>query len=165
MRRYGRRSRLSWEYSFPVAASFLRYPDRPAHREGRVFCGRSRPRLVVLLRGSRVASHASRGILDTTLVAPAIVGGDKPLSTFRLELLCQLMARCQQRTAIFFYLQPYLDWCGSCAIGDPISWKRNSRKARVPSKSSTRRSSASDRSADTMSKCAPYRSFASVIGI
>src|SRR5712691_6383331 len=62
-------------------------------------------------------------------------------------------------------LQPYLDSCGSYAIGDPISWKRNSRNARVPSKSSTRRSSDSDRSADTMSKCVPYRSLASVIGI
>ena len=33
-------------------------PDRPARREARVFCGRSRPRLAVLLRGSRAASHA-----------------------------------------------------------------------------------------------------------
>jgi hypothetical protein len=33
--------------------------DRPVHREARVFCGRSRPRLAVLLRGSRAASHAS----------------------------------------------------------------------------------------------------------
>ena len=44
IRPYGRRSRLSSEYSFPVAASFSRYPERQVHRENRAFCGRSRPR-------------------------------------------------------------------------------------------------------------------------
>ena len=45
IRRYGRRIRRFWGCSWPVAASFSRYPDRPAHRAARVFCGRSRPRL------------------------------------------------------------------------------------------------------------------------
>src|SRR4029077_15727275 len=50
---------LSWGYSFPVAASLSRNPDRPAHREARAFCERSRPRLVFLPRRSPPSSHAS----------------------------------------------------------------------------------------------------------
>lgn len=36
LKRYGHRSGLSWEYSFPVAVSFSRYPDHLTHREARV---------------------------------------------------------------------------------------------------------------------------------
>jgi hypothetical protein len=60
IRRYGRRSRLSWAYSLPVAASSLPYPDHPAHREARVFFGPSRPQLDVLLHGSCVASNCTQ---------------------------------------------------------------------------------------------------------
>jgi hypothetical protein len=76
IKRCGRRSHLSWEYSFPVAASFSRNPDRQAHHEAQVFCERSRLRLAGLLRVLLVASYASKGILG--LVAPAIVGGLGP---------------------------------------------------------------------------------------
>jgi hypothetical protein len=59
IRQYGRRICLSWEYSFPVAASLSRNPDRPAHREARAFCERYRLRLVFLPRRSPPSSHAS----------------------------------------------------------------------------------------------------------
>ena len=59
IRQYGRRICLSWGYSFLVAASLSRNPDRPAHREARAFCERSRPRLVFLPRRSPPSSHAS----------------------------------------------------------------------------------------------------------
>src|ERR1700722_14960480 len=68
IRRYGRRTRRSWGYSLPVAASFSRCPGRPAHREARVFCGRSRPRLtVVLLREPGAALGALHGALLNVL--------------------------------------------------------------------------------------------------
>src|ERR1700730_14819222 len=72
IRRYGHRSRLSWEYSFPAPASFSRYPDRQAYRAARVLCGRSRPRFSVLVRGSRAASHTSIRTLLKLLCFPLL---------------------------------------------------------------------------------------------
>ncbi len=56
IKRYDRRTRLSWECSFSAAGSSLRYPDRPGRRAAQVSYERSRPRLVALRRGYREAS-------------------------------------------------------------------------------------------------------------